>query len=684
MRRSANGSRVSSAEPEAQTNNQGEKVENMFNNTIGLPSPDDLGLPGYDVAVSLPNVDDLQSESNNLFASIKSGDHEAVEKKLAEKGVVVDIVPKIGCSKLFYTKFNLANSETDNGDSPLIMAAGVDCRMVKIVLKYGGNPNHANKERHTPLSIAARRYDKEAIDVLLMAGANLRAAVVKLTSMLRFMESEEQLRGYSSVKPLTVLLSDDVYLKCRCPIKTAFDVGKDIANIKDIRDEFKTEFELLIEDANEFACTFLKHIDRMWEAREILTFPVDLIKMAIDQKKKKFISHPFSQQIINDRWYGELAHKMFYGKIAVAFKFIFSPFMIIPLFLKFCLLDACRGVPIMQSSLVKLLKLKFTPCLCFCTDVLNYLIFVASLICVCVFQQSTNKITVAEYVLYVCIVSRIFIELDLVFQQGWRRYLANIWNHVDLIVLVLLFFSALYKIGIHAGLFLESDKVIMGLHKDSNAWNEDRYEDLNKLYSIDKWANEVNHYSHFLNVSYIYSMAQFVLAIRILTFLEINRSIGPMLIALKYLLMDVIKFLGVLLCFMLGTSVTIYSMSVRLYKWSEDVDSRCSSLTESSNDYSRWKENITSHQLWQDQVNHSTYVGLLTDAHGLRRINSTELCSTKLNLEPPAFQSFAETLVSIMWSTFGLFDVGVSTFKLNDHKSFQLIFQVQLCTYLLH
>ena len=284
---------------------------------------------------TFPSVENILGDSDRLFMGIRTGEHEEVEKILSDRGHEVDIVPRIGCSQLHHTKFNLANWETENGDNPLIMAARVDSRMVEIVLKYGGNPNHANKARDTPLSVAAGRCDREAIDALLLAGANLRAAVVKLTSLLRYVTSEEEEEGYSelacSVKSLTVLLSKDVYLKCRFPIKTAFDVARDIASIKHVRDEFKIEFELLIEDADRIACRLLNSIDHMWEAREILTTPVDLITMAIDRKKKKFVSHPFSQQIINGRWYGDLAYKMFFGKTLVALEFMFSPFLVLPL-----------------------------------------------------------------------------------------------------------------------------------------------------------------------------------------------------------------------------------------------------------------------------------------------------------------------------------------------------------------
>ena len=619
----------------------------VHTNVTSVTSSDFHDSPLGHFTSALPSVEDLKNQSQDLFNKIKNGNHAEVERLLSDRGHKVDIVPRIGCSALHYSKLNIANWEAENGDNPLIMAARVDSKMVKLILKYGGNPNHANKDRDIPLSVAASRYDKDSIDALLRAGANLRAAVVKLTSLLRYVLSEKQLKGHGdvacTVKPLTTLLSDDVYLKCRCPIKTAFDVGRDIASIKNVRNEFKIEFELLISDANTFACKFMNNIDRMWEAREVLTFPVDLIRMAIDEKKKKFVSHPFSQQIIHDRWYDDLAHKMLYGKSLVALKYLISPLLVPPLLLKFLLFDICRGRSVMDSTMASLMRFKFTPCLCFFTDAVNYLIFLAVLIGVCVSEQDTGSVTYWEYALYVCVISRMHIELDLMAQQGWKRYFANIWNHVDILMLVLLSISALYKGCIHTDWFVQLDT------KDLQSELDISDDDFNS-FQLEAWSDIISHYRHFLNISYIYAVTEFVLFIRLLTLLEFTRSMGPMLIALKYLLADVLKFSVVLATTVLGTSITIYSMSVRLDRWSNDINVLCKTVDK---EWYEW------HYRNSDFV---SYINKLTEIENINTI-SDYLCymNQDINIEPPqSFGHFLSTVRSIMWSTFGLFDVEVS------------------------
>ncbi|XP_063677010.1 ankyrin repeat and SOCS box protein 8-like [Bolinopsis microptera] len=129
---------------------------------------------------------------------IAAKDYDGVEKILSERGHKVDIVPKIGCSPLHYTRLNVANTENNDGDTPLIAAAKVSYRMVDMILVYGGDPNVTNTERDSPLSIAAVRGDRDSIDALLNAGANLNAAVIKLTSYLRYQKETDLLMSRDS------------------------------------------------------------------------------------------------------------------------------------------------------------------------------------------------------------------------------------------------------------------------------------------------------------------------------------------------------------------------------------------------------------------------------------------------------------------------------------------------------
>jgi hypothetical protein len=330
------------------------------------------------------------------------------------------------------------------------------------------------------------------------------------------------------------------------------------------------------------------------------------------------VSHPFSQQIINEKWYGETANRLFYGKTLIALKYLTSPIALPFLLLKFLLIDMCRGVPFMESTFSDLMKLLFTPCLCFATDAINYLAFLAVLISSCLipFKSGTYEVTPIEYVLYYCVFARILIEADLLIQQGWRRYFKNFWNYVDIIVLALLVAAAIYKGFI---------KYIVDLEEAKYDENEAEFDDDIKFFDSLE-AILMNQHRNSMNVNYIYAVTEFILTLRLMSLLEISKSLGTMLIALKYLVADVIKFSVILLIVILGTSVSIYSTTIALNEWNSE-------LAGMANDYD-WPQG---------------YPKKLPDLRDEKN---------KIVI-PDVFKTFTDTMRNILWGTFGLLDVVV-------------------------
>jgi hypothetical protein len=358
--------------------------------------------------------------------------------------------------------------------------------------------------------------------------------------------------------------------------------------------------------------------------------------MAVNQKKKKFISHSYSQQITNGRWYGDLANERFFGKMMLGLHFIISPFLLLPLFIKFLLIDVRNGIPVMNSSFGRLLKLKFTPCLCFVTDAVNYIMFLTILTCVCLIEQDSKDFTIWEYLLIVCVLSRIFIEVDNLVEQGWRKYFTRAWNIVDIAVLILLIVSAgTKKLGEDAEL--------------------KKMEELKKPATLLNLAENLRQDLHFLKISYIYSVAEFVLFLRLLTLLEITKSMGPLLIALKYLLIDVVKFMGVLLMTVIGTSITIYSMNVRLESILKIANEICQAIYPDKN-FNQYDKNLQAKEI---------FTTIKLDSYSLYEptTDSKPYCewlSESGVTVAPSFGNFPATLSSVMLSTFGLFDIDVS------------------------
>ena len=157
----------------------------------------------------------------------------------------------------------------------------------------------------------------------------------------------------------------------------------------------------------------------------------------------------------------------------------------------------------------------------------------------------------------------------------------------------------------------------------------------------------VDRYQDVLNISYMYGVAEFILFLRLLTLLEVTRSMGPMMIALKYLVLDVLKFSVLLFTTIFGASITIYSMSVTLAKLIRSVDLLC---TVTRNNAFTWSNDTFILKFFDNMADNETDMSF-----------SPILCKNAVKIgPPPSFQSFLATVTSIMWSTFGLFDVSVS------------------------
>ena len=472
-----------------------------------------------------------------IFHMIKMKDYNGVSAILAERGHKVEIVPKIGCSKVHYnTNTNIANIKSKEGDTVLIAAAKTNFRMVEIVLKYGADPNATNRKGDGPLSIAAARVDRDSIDALLHAGANLNAAVTKLTSDLGNSTDADVQQAESgfSVNSLSFLLSNDVYLKCRDPFTASFEVSKSIEAIVKVRSEFKMAFELLIRDADVFAYKMLDQCEKMWETKEVLDKSHGILKKAIDEGKKRFVGHPFSQQIILEEWYGNEAYKSTWDKVKIAAKYILSPILLPWYLIKFLFVEKCFKIPPRLSRGVQHIHFLFIPFICFLTDILNYLILLGLLIATCLCPKESHIPSNTEIALWFCTISRLLIEIDQLLEQELWRYLANMWNITELFSSVLISAAAVYR-------------MIVYFTYEGN--EEDDLIELNNLHK------------DILKITYMYALTEFIMILRWLNFLEFFPGLGPVLIALRTLITEVFRFvLVVLFTCVMGTAIAVHSV----------------------------------------------------------------------------------------------------------------------------
>ena len=252
--------------------------------------------------------------------------------------------------------------------------------------------------------------------------------------------------------------------------------------------------------------------------------------------------------------------------------------LLIPIFsLYYILWEKCNRVSLPNSQFGKHMNLLYTPIMCFITDVLNYMILLFSLIVVCLRAKWDNQPTTEEFFLWICAFSRLTIEIRALFNRGFKNYFRNIWKYSDLIVCGLVLGSAVYRL--HAWLGSGHDR---SSHKTIK------------------------------NTTYMYAFAEILLILRCLVFLELSKSVGYLLIALRNLIFDVMNFVVILGASIFGTAVAVFCITNNI-------------------DINGWDPQDMN--TWDDGV-------------------------------PEDFKTFSDCVKNILWSTFGLLDVPVS-FHLN-------------------
>ena len=286
-----------------------------------------------------------------------------------------------------------------------------------------------------------------------------------------------------------------------------------------------------------------------------------------------------------EEWYGEYAYKLTFGKLYLALRYFLSPLLLTLFYFQF-VCTCRRDTPRLMSSRFAIhMKLLFTPFMCYVTDMINYLFLLGLLVTVCLIPMGTVQPHQVEWALWLCTVSRILIELDQMAQQNFPKYFLNFWNIDELLVCLVISVAALYRIILWQQFNPATDSL-------------------------------VDQRDQILHITYLYSFAELLLILRWLNVLEVSTSLGPLLIALRYLFMDVFRFVVlILLTCVLGATIAVHAITANI-RAMEDLDK---TVVESN--------------------------------------------------VPDYFSNFVKTFKSITWSTFGLLEMPVSRRFVLFHRS---------------
>ncbi|CAH1397842.1 unnamed protein product [Nezara viridula] len=172
----------------------------------------------------------------------------------------------------------------------------------------------------TPLILAAHRDNYEIIKILLDRGATLpmphdvRCGCEECVTS----RQEDSLRhSRSRIHAYRALASPSlIALSSKDPILTAFELSWELRRLSFMEHEFKTEYQELRKQCQDFATALLDHTRSSYELEVLLnhdpTGPafehgermhLNRLKLAIKLRQKKFVAHPNVQQLLASIWY---------------------------------------------------------------------------------------------------------------------------------------------------------------------------------------------------------------------------------------------------------------------------------------------------------------------------------------------------------------------------------------------
>ncbi|XP_034246794.1 transient receptor potential-gamma protein [Thrips palmi] len=172
----------------------------------------------------------------------------------------------------------------------------------------------------TPLILAAHRDNYEIIKILLDRGSTLpmphdvRCGCDECVTS----RQEDSLRhSRSRINAYRALASPSlIALSSKDPILTAFELSWELRRLSFLEHEFKTEYQELRKQCQDFATALLDHTRSSYELEVLLnhdpTGPafehgermhLNRLKLAIKLRQKKFVAHPNVQQLLASIWY---------------------------------------------------------------------------------------------------------------------------------------------------------------------------------------------------------------------------------------------------------------------------------------------------------------------------------------------------------------------------------------------
>lgn len=277
----------------------------------------------------------------------------------------------------------------------------------------------------------------------------------------------------------------------------------------------------------------------------------DITECAIRFSQKKFVSHPLVYRLLNERWNYGLPSRYLPGRKLRLLLYIFTivdtiltpvlfPVITYVFYKDQTVLHLRRGERKPKRSLRAMyLGYLTTPFVIFLKDKISQVVFIALHFRMCVLPSSVSPRT-EEFLILVFYIGLIFSEIQQYLTSKSRVYLRNMWNYVDVLTLTL-----------HAHIFvLRITSIIHG---------GDPYH--NRLLEV---------------INYLYGINTLFLVLRFSSILEVNKTVGPLQLALFRMFIDLViilvQFLFVIVAFSVAITM-VYTAEMSYLTPTNEVES---------------------------------------------------------------------------------------------------------------
>ncbi|CAK1544791.1 unnamed protein product [Leptosia nina] len=488
----------------------------------------------------------------------------------------------------------------------------------------------------TPLILAAHRDSYEIIKLLLDRGARLPAphdVRCGCDECVRSRREDSLRHSRSRINAYRALASPSlIALSSKDPILTAFELSWELRRLSALEHEFKTEYQELRVQCQEFATALLDHTRTSHELQVLLNHEkgcppppllepgapermrLSRLKLAIKLRQKKFVAHPNVQQLLASIWYESVPGFRRKNMVLQAAEMVRIGAMF-PLY-------SLAYIAAPHSAAGRMLRKPFIKFLCHSA---SYFMFLFLLILASQRIETTagdffggtsqdtpvsrrgSPPTLVEWLILSWVSGLIWSEVKQLWDMGLREYVHDMWNVIDFVTNSLYVATVALRVVSH---FQVRREMHLGLQ-----WNQPR----------EKW----DAWDPMLLSEGLFSAANIFSSLKLVYIFSVNPHLGPLQVSLSRMVLDILKFfvLDILVIFAFSCG-----LNQLLWYYADMEKKRCPS------------------------------------AYSNGAVNSTALQDHDACVVWRRFANLFETMQTLFWAAFGLVDL--DSFELDGIKIF--------------